>query len=524
MEKKLVKGGRVDGRLQATSYLNDVFRHINVPIVAWNRKQRVTIFNDAFGRMSGHVESEIIGQPLVVLFPEENRSDSLQKIGSVARGEDLVEIPILHKDGSVRVGLWNTSAIYAEDGGEPIATVASGQDITERKKIEAQLIHAQKMEAIGTLAGGIAHDFNNVLQGISGYTQLLVMRKSQDDLDRDYLGRIEELVQAATRLVGQLLVFSGKEEKEVRLLDLSREITRSMKTLMRMIPRTISIETHLSDDLRRINMDPGQLELVIMNLVANAGDAMPDGGRLVIETKNTALDEWYCRDHAGAAPGRYVQLTVSDNGCGMDSETLEHMFEPFYTTREISRGTGLGLAIVYGIIKDYNGYVTCSSEPDAGTVFTVYLPALEVVENREDRPEDLVSEREEVAAVHGCNKAILVVDDEKPILDIACDILGQYGYTTITAENGEDAIEIYERERDRIGLVILDIGMPGMGGYRCFEELLRTDPTIKIIITTGYATSKRIEEMLEAGAAGFISKPYRLVDMVKKVKGALEGR
>ncbi len=520
MEKKLVKGEQVERKLQASNYLNDVFRHINAPIVAWNKEQRVVIFNEASVRMSGHAESEIVGQPLEALFPAENRSDSLQKIESASRG-GVVEIPILHKDGGVRVGLWNTSAIYGGEDGAPVVTVASGQDITERKKLDAQIIHAQKMEAIGTLAGGVAHDFNNVLQGISGYTQLLLIRKPQDDPDREYLNQIEGLIQVATKLIGQLLIFSRKAEKKVRPLDLNREVTRIMRPLMRMIPRMISIETHLSEDLKRINVDQAQLEVVIMNLVVNASDAMPDGGRLVVETKNTALDEWYCRDHVGAVPGRYVLLTVSDNGCGMDRETLEHIFEPFYTTREISRrGTGLGLAIVYGIIKDYSGYITCSTEPDQGTVFNVYFPALEGVEKREEQP----AEHERVAAVRGGNETILVVDDEEPILDIACDILGQYGYTTMTAGNGEDAIEIYERERDRIDLVILDIGMPGMGGYRCFEELIKTDPAIKVIITTGYSTGRRVEEMLEAGAAGFIGKPYRLVDMVKKVKEALDGR
>lgn len=520
MEQKLVEGRQVGGRLQTTSYLNDVFRHINAPIVAWDRERKVTIFNEAFVRMSGHTEAEIIGQPLTRLFPADGRSDSLQRLEDAAQKGGLVEIPILHKDGGVRVGLWNTSPVYNGDDGPPIITVAAGQDITERKRIDAQLIHAQKMEAIGVLAGGIAHDFNNVLQGISGYAQLLLMRKTQDDPDRDYLVQIEGLIQVATRLIGQLMIFSRKAEKKIRPLDLNREVARLLKSLEGVIPRAISVETHLADDLSRISGDQTQLEAVLMNLVANAGDAMPGGGRLVIETKNTVLEEWYCKDHAGTTPGRYVLLTVSDNGCGMDRETLEHIFEPFYTTREISRGTGLGLAIVYGVIKDCRGYITCSSEPDQGTVFSVYFPALEGTEKREDRP---VEQKREGAAVRGCNETILVVDDERPILDIACDILGQHGYATLTAESGEDALRIYEREGDRIDLVILDIGMPGMGGYECFKELMRVDPAIRVIITTGYYASKRVGEMLEAGAAGFISKPYRLIDMVKKVKDILGG-
>ena len=520
MEQKLVEGKQGEGRLQATSYLNGVFRHISAPIIAWNREQRIVIFNEASVRMSGHAEAEVLGQPLEGLFPAEDRSHALQRIESATRKGELVEIPILRRDGGVRVGLWNTSPIYDADDGPAIITVATGQDITERKKLDAQLIHTQKMEAIGILAGGIAHDFNNVLQGISGYAQLLLMRKPPDDPDRDYLARMEELIQVATRLIGQLLIFSRKAEKKIRPLDLNREVTKVMKSLMRIIPRTISVETRLSDDLRGINMDQEQVEAVLMNLVANAIDAMPDGGRLVVETKNTTLDERYCKDHVGTTPGRYVLLTVSDSGCGMDREMLEHIFEPFYTTREVSQGTGLGLAIVYGVIKDCHGYITCSSEPGQGAVFNVYFPVLGNVGKNEDRP----AEREKTATAHGCNETILVVDDESPILDIACDILDQYGYATLTAENGEDALQIYKRERDRIDLVILDIGMPGMGGYQCFKELQKIDPAIKIIITTGYYASKRIGEMLEAGAAGFIGKPYRLVDMVKKVRDILGDR
>lgn len=517
MEQKLVEGKQVEGRLQTTSYLNDVFRHINAPVIAWNRGQRIVVLNEAFVRMCGHVEAEILGRPLEELFPAEDRPDALQRIERAARKGELVEIPILHRDGGVRMGLWNTSAIYDADDGPPIITVAAGQDITERKKLDAQFIHTQKMEAIGVLAGGIAHDFNNVLQGVSGYAQLLLRRKPPDDPDHDYLVRIEELIQVATKLIGQLLIFSRKAEKKVRPLDLNREVAKVMKSLMRITPRMISVETHLSDDLRGINMDQAQIEAVLMNLVANATDAMPGGGKLVVETKNATLDERYCKDHVGTTPGRYVLLTVSDSGCGMDRETLEHIFEPFYTTREVSRGTGLGLAIVYGVVKDYHGYITCSSEPGQGTVFNVYFPISEDAGKREDRP----AEREAPATAHGCNETILVVDDERPILDIACDILDQYGYATLTAENGEDALQIYERERDRIDLVILDIGMPGMGGYQCFKELQKIDPAIKVIITTGYYASERVGEMLEAGAAGFIGKPYRLVDMVKKVKDIL---
>ena len=503
-------------KLEVDHYLSDLFRHINAPIVVWNQEHEIISFNEVFARMSGYSESEIIGQSLDALFSEDDRFDFLQTIEDASCGECSVEIPIWHKDGEVRVVLWNSSPIY--DGKTQIATIASGQDITERKKLETQLSHAQKMEAIGVLAGGIAHDFNNVLQGISGYTQLLLMKKTKGDPDRDYLKQIDRLVQGSSKLIEQLLLFGRKVEIKLGPVDLNQEVLRSIKLLKKLIPKMISIETHLSDDLKLVNVDTAQLEQVMMNLVVNASDAMPDGGRLVIESKNTVLDQEYCNVHLGSAPGRYVLLTVSDTGCGMGKEALEHIFEPFYTTKEVGKGTGLGLAIVYGIMKSFKGYITCYSQPGQETVFSVYFPALEVVED----VESLAAEHEKAGRARGGNETILLVDDEKSVLDVACDILSQYGYTTITAKSGGEAVEIYETKRNRIDLVILDIGMPGMGGHKCLKKLLGINPEIKVIIASGYPAIGKVKETTETGATGFIGKPYRLIDLVEKVREALD--
>ncbi|MCK4470086.1 MAG: response regulator, partial [Desulfobacterales bacterium] len=259
---------------------------------------------------------------------------------------------------------------------------------------------------------------------------------------------------------------------------------------------------------------------IIMNLMVNAQDAMPDSGKLIIETENTVLDEEYCALHLGSTPGRYVMLSISDTGCGMDRETLKHIFEPFYTTKSINKGTGLGLAIVYGIVKDVKGYITCYSEPGQGTIFRLYFPALEgVIENVEQTSEH--KKHKELRKLYSDNETILLVDDNESVLDVACDILGHYDYTTLTAESGEEAVEIYERKGDQIDLVILDIGMPGMGGHRCFKELLKINPEVKVLIATGYSANGKVKETLEAGAAGFIGKPYRLIDMVKKIREVL---
>ncbi len=376
------------------------------------------------------------------------------------------------------------------------------------------------MEALGVLAGGIAHDFNNVLQGISGYIQLLLMRKSKDTPDCAYLNKIEQLIHGTKNLIRQLLIFGRRTKGNLKPVDIKQEVRRMKAVFERLIPKMIFIETHLHDDLKPVYMDPVKFKQIIMNLMVNARHAMPDSGKLIIETENTVLDEGYCKLYLGATPGRYVSLTISDTGCGMDSKTLKHMFEPFYTTKNIGKGTGLGLAIVYGIVKDSKGYITYHSEPGQGTIFRLYFPALEgVVERVEQTPE-----HKKLRGLYGNNVTILLVDDNKSALDIACDILGQYGYTTITAGSGEEAVEIYERKGDQIDLVILDIGMPGMGGHRCFKELHRINPEIKVLITTGYSVNGEVKETLEAGASGYIGKPYRAIDMVKEVREVLDRR
>jgi len=253
--------------------------------------------------------------------------------------------------------------------------VAVKRDITEQLALSRQLLQAQKMEAIGTLAGGIAHDFNNLLQVTLGYSELLLAEKREDDPEYADLSKILQSARSGAELVQRLLTFSRKVEPKPVPLNLNRRILQVEKLLRRTIPKMIHIQLDLSDDLADINADPTQMEQVLMNLAVNARDAMPDGGKLAISTRNVSLDEEYCRVRAGAKPGEYVLLTVSDTGYGMDKATIDHIFEPFYTTKELGRGTGLGLAMVYGIVKQHGGYISCYSEVEHGTTFNVYFPA-----------------------------------------------------------------------------------------------------------------------------------------------------
>jgi len=418
------------------------------------------------------------------------------------------------KDGSTFRTEAATSVVMFQ--GKP-AMQGVFKDVTEQERLERQLQQAQKMEAIGTLAGGIAHDFNNLLQAILGYTQILTMGKDESDPELARLYQIENSAIRASELTQQLLTFSRKVESKLRPVDLNQEVKHVESLLKRTIPKMVSIELALGEDLQVINADPAQLEQVVINLGINARDAMPEGGRLILETENVFLDEYYCRSHPGALPGNYVCLSITDTGQGMDRETLNHIFEPFYTTKEVGKGTGLGLSMVYGIVKSHRGYIMCYSEPGEGTTFKIYLPALE----REKREEKTKPEKE--PDIMGGDETILLVDDEEILRDIGKEILEEFGYLVLTAPDGETALQLYAKEREKIALIILDLVMPGMGGKQCLEQLLAAAPDAKVVIASGYAVNGPTKAALEAGAKGFIKKPFELKQMLKVIREVLEG-
>ena len=399
---------------------------------------------------------------------------------------------------------------------------AFARDITERKEAEkekermqVQLRQAQKMEAVGTLAGGIAHDFNNLLQAVQGYAQLLLLRKDGDD---DGQRELQQIVRAATRgaeLTQQLLTFSRKIESELQPIDFNREVENVRLLLERTIPKMIEVEFRLAEDLKMVNADPGQIEQILMNLAVNAKDAMPDGGKLIVETANVILDQDYCKIHRVANPGSYVQLTVTDTGHGIDKMTIEHIFEPFYTTKETGKGTGLGLATVYGIVKSHNGHIVCYSEPDEGTTFKIYLPTI-------DSTQEARKAEEHLTAPEGGSETILLVDDEEPIRGLGTQILEEFGYTVLTAADGESALQLYSKKQKKIDLVILDLIMPGMGGKLCLLELLKINLDAKVAIASGYSPDGPTREILKNGAKGFISKPYDLRQMLKVIREVLD--
>jgi two-component system, cell cycle sensor histidine kinase and response regulator CckA len=406
---------------------------------------------------------------------------------------------------------------FDDHEGNPAGMLFIYRDITERKQLEAQLIQAQKMEAVGTLAGGIAHDFNNNLQGIFACTEILLMGKDKAHSDYTKLKTIEKSVERASNLTKQLLVFGRKIDNRFEPVDLNNEVRQVSNILERTIPKMISIKLDLDDGLRMINADPGQLEQVMMNLGVNARDVMPEGGILHFKTEEVFFDEKYCAVNPCFKTGDYVLLSVSDTGSGMTEDVLAHIFEPFFTTKKKGKGTGLGLSMVYGIVKEHGGNITCTSVPGNGTTFKIYFPV----------PESMGKKRKEIesgALIKGNHETILLVDDEETNRELGKEILEGFGYNTITAKDGESALICYQENRDRINLIIMDLIMPGMGGAACLKEIIKFDPDARIIISSGFTSDKSMLDSLKYAAKDFINKPYNIKMMLSVIQGVLSGK
>jgi PAS domain S-box-containing protein len=433
------------------------------------------------------------------------------------RGERFqAEYRVIRQDGRV-IWVSDTAVVVPGSDSHPLMEGII-VDITERKQFEAQLQQARRMEAVGRLAGGIAHDFNNLLTIIKGYTELALMRaKGLPELKAD-VERIEDASERASGLVRQLLAFSRRQVLQPKVLDLNGIVLGLDKLLRRLMDEDIEMLTIADKPVGAIKADPGQVEQVIMNLVVNARDAMPDGGRLIVETANVELDSAYARDHATVRPGRYVMLAVSDTGTGMSAETVAHIFEPFYTTKESGRGTGLGLSTVYGIVKQSGGYVWVYSEPGRGTTFKVYLPrvdeALETLPAAKSKPQDRVKTGTET---------ILLVEDEPDLRELTRTVLASKGYTIVEARNAEEAERLAESNGAKIHLLLTDVIMPGISGRELAKRILARHSAVRVLYMSGYTYNVIAQGgTLERGVS-FLQKPFTPSMLVEKVREVLDG-
>lgn len=411
---------------------------------------------------------------------------------------------------------WEVRAVPVRDeNGELVNVIEIGRDVTEMKKLEQQLIHAQKMEAVGKLAGGIAHDFNNIVTALIGYGNLLLMKLPQDDPMRHYVEQMLLASERGAELTQGLLAFSRKKTFNLQPVNMNRTIEEFRSFLARIIGDDIEVATELEAGDLIVKADGSQLEQVLMNLVTNARDAMPEGGKLTIRTSRAVLDESFVAEHGFGEIGDYVCIDVADTGVGLDEEMQKKIFEPFFTTKEAGKGTGLGLSIVYGIIKEHRGYITVDSRPGQGARFRVYLPVME------EQAERTVI-RDSRMPNSGTETLLLAEDDDSVRENIAKFLRG-YGYTVIEARDGEEALEKFASARDAVALLILDVLMPKKGGREVAEEARRLCPDIGLLFNSGYPLDLlQKKKILEEGVS-FFTKPINPRDLLKKVREVLDG-
>jgi two-component system cell cycle sensor histidine kinase/response regulator CckA len=473
--------------------------------------------NDVMCEVMGYSKEEFLSISPLELLTEENRNllaEGMEKMLSGEKISDSAEVKLRTKDKSEFWALVNTKMFYKN--GKPFKAQVVAQDISERKRLEEQLIQSQKMEAVGQLAGGIAHDFNNLLTVIKGYGQLSLLDLKESDPLWGNIQEIQKATQRASDLTRQLLAFSRRQILDLKVLNLNSLVRDLNKMLRRIIGEDIELITLLNEDLGRVKVDPGQIEQLILNLAVNARDAMPSGGKLIIETKNVEIDVEYVAAHIGLTPGRYVRLSVSDTGVGMSQEIVEKAFEPFFTTKETGKGTGLGLSTVYGIVKQSGGSIQAYSEPGFGTTFNIFLPRVE--ENL-----DALDLQKESDLLPKGSETVLLVEDESSVRNLAYRILCQQGYTVLEAANGDEALCIVQEHIGKeIDLLLTDVVMPRMSGKELADRLKTLKPELKVLFTSGYTDDSIVHRGVLATGTHFLQKPFSPKTLSQKVREVLD--
>ena len=496
-------------------------------ISTWDMNLRFTYVSPSITPLCGYSVEEIINRKLEKFITPASFEVATQIIEEALALEKLeekdfgrtwvMELEIICKDGST---VWTevaTGFVFNKNG-RAVEILGITRDITERKrageekaKLQAQFQHAQKMESIGTLAGGIAHDFNNLLMGIQGYVSLMLMDVDSTHPHYERLTGIEEQVQSGAELTEHLLGFARGGKYEVNPTDLN-ELIKNTSGMFGRTKKEIKIHRKYQKDIYTVDVDRGQVEQVLLNLYVNAWQAMPKGGKLHLQTENVTLDENYIKPFQ-VEPGKYVKISVTDTGAGMDEATQQRIFEPFFTTKEMGRGSGLGLASAYGIIKNHDGFINVYSEKGEGATFNIYLPASE---------SEVSGQKSEISedVRHG-DETVLLVDDEDVIIKVGQEILNALGYQVLVVRSGKEAIEVYKKNKDKIDLIILDMIMPDMGGGEVYDKIKEINPDIKVILSSGYSIEGQATEILKRGCNGFIQKPFNMKQVSQKLREIL---
>jgi len=480
-------------------------------IVTYDLEGRAEFISPAFTKIFGWTLEEVKGKRIPFLPDSERESamaiiKDLVKNGKPCHG---FETKRYTKDRRI-LDVSISASCYDDHVGKPAGTLVSLRDISEKKKLETQLKHADRMEAIGTLAGGVAHDFNNLMMGIQGNISLMLYDTVSTHPHYEKLKNIEKMIKSGSTLTSQLLGYARKGKYEVKLINLNQIVKESSGTFGR-TRKEITIHKELAENLFAIRADETQIEQVLMNLYINAADAMPGSGNLFLKTMNTTHEEMKDKPY-DPIPGKYVLLKVIDKGTGMDEETVGRIFEPFFTTKEMSRGTGLGLASVYGIVKGHGGFIDVDSKKGQGTSFSIYLPASDkLIPKALDVSDQIIRGSE----------TILLVDDEEIVLDVGVQMLKKLGYTVLEAKSGKEANDVYKEKIDKIDLVLLDMIMPDMSGGETYDKLKEINPEVKVLLSSGYSINGQATEIMNRGCDGFIQKPFNMEKLSKKIKEIL---
>jgi two-component system, cell cycle sensor histidine kinase and response regulator CckA len=490
-----------------------VFENTGTAAIVIDADGTITLANSGFEKLSGfnREELEFVKQwtEFFSLSDLPQRMD-LDDVPHFLPSEPLsYECKFVNRDGAVKTIINNLRTIPGTRN-----MVASVLDVTDTKRLQSQLIHAEKMEAIGALAGGIAHDFNNLLMSIQGYTSLMLLDNGLDSGTYSRLKGIEEHVKSGADLTRQLLGYAQGGKYQVKPINMNDVVDKTAVMFGR-TKKEIAIHRSFQEDLWIVEADQGEIERVLLNLFVNAWQAMPGGGELYLDTKNINLDKKYVQPYSLPA-GRYVRVSTTDTGTGMDSKTMSRIFEPFFTTKEMGRGTGLGLASAYGIIKGHGGIINVYSEKGKGSTFSIYLPASrkrKVTEEKTHHDQPLTG-----------TECVLIIDDEPSILDIGKQILELLGYKVLIAKDGSEAIEIFRDKMSEIDIVILDMIMPHMGGGETFDMLKSLDPHVRVILSSGYSMTGEADEIVERGCKGFIQKPFTPIDLSKLLREVLDAK
>jgi PAS domain S-box-containing protein len=505
---------------ESESFVRKILETVDEGFIVVDRGYRIVSANRAFCLSAGMTEDQVVGRPCHEVSHHRDRPCH-------EAGEECV-VKRTFETGAAQAGAHMHSSSTGEQyhveiraypvtdaSGNVVSAIETITDVTEKKKLEEQLRHAQKIEALGTLAGGVAHDFNNILNVIVGYGGIMEMRLPQDDPNAPYLREILAAAERATRLTESLLIFSRRQIPELKPVNINDLVNSMKKMVFRIIGEDIETDIHLAPEKMTVMGDYGQLEQVLMNFATNARDAMPEGGALTIETRLQEMDGAFIQRNGFGRPGRYALITVTDTGAGMDEQTRERIFEPFFTTKSEGKGTGLGLSIVYGIIRQHNGYVHCWTEPGRGTSFQVYLPlAGEAVPKKEEARTE----------VRGGSEMILIADDDENIRRLTRELLEQHGYAVIEAKDGADAISKFQDNRDRIQFVLLDVIMPRRSGKEVFAEMRAVRPDLKTLFMSGYTGDVIEGKKIAEEGLPLLHKPIRPRELLQKIREMLDGK